>query len=488
MAPTPPSGDSPGSVSGPGQPELLQDRIRRNVACISCRDSKVRCRSGSVAGQPCQRCAKMKLTCTKLEVLEQELKSIKEAVNPRVNGETSTSWSPPTPRTNNSIFPPQPPTPAAILPPRTSLPDLRDLPLTNATQPPAPYEKTGPTKARLLGGQLISGEDIDWYFNRYLECFHPYVPVLRKRDPDECYAACPTLFWTVLYVASRRYARQDHIYTTLVDTLGKDIYALVASPNLDLEPIHAILLLSAWPFPTVRFVTDPSTTLISMAVSACMLLGLHNGRGSHPEFCIGGRQHIQSTDLEASTTWISCCILAQRIATYSGIPPPFLLHNDAQCKKVVEDTLSSELMTLFELEKFSNRLHIAMAGQIAAHDGVFESTVCSWEDEFEVLKPLVTRVDTGMDQMYSSLSFPTILTTLQNVPGSSSSLPNSRFNPTSSTLHPPPLPPRSFRLSAPTLPPAKSSPPPSTSKIPASSSRTGRTGRTASSSTPPASS
>ena len=70
-------------------------------------------------------------------------------------------------------------------------------------------------------------------------------------------------------------------------------------------------------------------------------------------------------------------------------------HNDAHCKQVVQDILSSELMTLFELQKFCNKLHTAMAGHIASHGGVFESVVRSWEDELETLKPLVTRVDTG---------------------------------------------------------------------------------------------
>lgn len=52
-------------------------------------------------------------------------------------------------------------------------------------------------------------------------------------------------------------------------------------------------------------------------------------------------------------------------------------------------------MTLYELQRFSNKLHTAMAGHIAAHDGVFESVVGSWEDEFEARKPYITRVDTG---------------------------------------------------------------------------------------------
>ena len=87
---------------------------------------------------------------------------------------------------------------------------------------------------------------------------------------------------------------------------------MLAVPNLDLEAVHAIMFICAWPFPTIRFVTDPSTTLITIAMNACMLMGLHDGLGSHPQFLVGGRLNFLSTDLEASTTWISCCILAQR--------------------------------------------------------------------------------------------------------------------------------------------------------------------------------
>lgn len=58
---------------------------------------------------------------------------------------------------------------------------------------------------------------------------------------------------------------------------------------------------------------------------------------------------------------------------------------------------------LFELQKFSNKLHTAMAGQIAAHDGVFESMVKTWEDELETLKSFITRVDTGMNYPLSPI-------------------------------------------------------------------------------------
>ena len=84
-----------------------------------------------------------------------------------------------------------------------------------------------------------------------------------------------------------------------------------------------------------------------------------------------------------------------RVSTANGHPPSFLQHNDIQCRNVVKDTLAPELMTLFELQKFSNRLHTAMTAQILSNNAVPETVVKTWEDEFEVLRPLVTHVETG---------------------------------------------------------------------------------------------
>src|SRR6478735_10171997 len=84
-----------------------------------------------------------------------------------------------------------------------------------------------------------------------------------------------------------------------------------------------------------------------------------------------------------------------RVSTANGHPPSFLQHNDIQCRNVVKDTLAPELMTLFELQKFSNRLHTAMSAQILSNNAVPETAVKKWEDEFEVLRLLVTHVETG---------------------------------------------------------------------------------------------
>lgn len=157
---------------------------------------------------------------------------------------------------------------------------------------------------------------------RYLQHFHPFLPILRKKEPDDCYDAQPVLFWAILYVTCRRYAKDTQLFSALVEHMTKNLWPMMSSAVLGLDEIHAILLVCAWPYPTIRFVTDPSSMLVNIAMNACMSLGLHTGRGSHPQFCVGSRHGYTSTDEEASSTWIACCLLAQRFV-YSY---PFASH------------------------------------------------------------------------------------------------------------------------------------------------------------------
>lgn len=213
-------------------------------------------------------------------------------------------------------------------------------PQPSSLRPP----KDTATQPRTIGGRRISGEDIDWYFDRYLEWFHPLVPVLRNRDPDACYQASPTLFWMVVMLACRRYPRDANeaadgngdsqgrggeasketegegerdgadgpLYRVLTEYLDRDIWTVLSEPVTKLESIHALLLYCAWPMRADRLVADPSTVLAGIALNVSMLVGLHTGRGSHPEFCVGRRRNMSFTDEDAAVTWVIACILAQR--------------------------------------------------------------------------------------------------------------------------------------------------------------------------------
>ncbi|KAK7213629.1 hypothetical protein V2G26_020807 [Clonostachys chloroleuca] len=395
-------GQYPGATPAPApeaqhQPARHEDRIRRNVACVNCRNSKVRCRTSSVAGNPCQRCAKLEISCvvdkshkrvtrrSKLEQLEQELKSIKQAVNTKAGGEGSIP--PPSPVVNLYVSPTEPRGESIVVTSQeTDTSPEKEATSVRVSDRPL---KATPTKPRTIGAKVVDGVEIDHYFDRYLQHFHAFLPVLRKKDPDECYEECPVLFWIVILTACRRYCLDEQLHSTLVESVSKDIWALVSSPIMNLEAVHALLLICVYPLPTIRFATDPSTTFASLALHFCTQLGLHTGRGSHSEFCAGQRQHIACTSEEASVTWLSACILAERCASSMGLPPPSIQLNDGPARQALSSPQWSDVIAMFEIQKFLNRMHLSMAAYITSNGSVGESIVANWEDDFESLQALV---------------------------------------------------------------------------------------------------
>ncbi|KAG9253905.1 putative C6 transcription factor [Emericellopsis atlantica] len=417
-----------------------EQRIRRNIACVSCRDSKVlsctvKCRISPIPGDPCQRCAKLDISCvvnkshrrttkrSKMEKLEKDLDAIKQAVLPNVQHEQrALPPRPSSPRIGScssnsqsstaqkSAFYPTPG--AATADARVAASKCQML----SARAQRPW-KASPSQPRTLDSHVVTGEDIDWYFDTYLGLFHPFVPVLAKRDPDECYAASPVLFWIIIFVVTRRHRRagtSTNLFDALVEWLSKEIWTLPGSPLMGIEAVHAMLIICAWPLPTIRLVTDPSVVLSGAALNFCLSMGLHTGKGRHPEFCIGARSHFSSTDEEASCTWLMACSLAQRYADLAnplieeyteattrtaaalGHPPPTIQLNDGPAKRALAAPEWADLITMFDIQRYLNRLHLAMASHIASNGHVVESLVSGWEDEFETVKSQLVRHDTEL--------------------------------------------------------------------------------------------
>lgn len=62
---------------------------------------------------------------------------------------------------------------------------------------------------------------------------------------------------------------------------------------------------------------------------------------------------------------------------------------------MLESHIWTDLLAMYETQLFLNRFHSAMAAQISANGGVPNTMVAMWETEFESLKPLLVRYDTG---------------------------------------------------------------------------------------------
>src|SRR4051794_24758210 len=75
------------------------------------------------------------------------------------------------------------------------------------------------TLTSMYHASSLSSRHLDSHPGRYFEHFHPYLPVVRARDPDACYKRGPVLFWAVIMTACRRFARDDTAFQFLIDSL-----------------------------------------------------------------------------------------------------------------------------------------------------------------------------------------------------------------------------------------------------------------------------
>ncbi|KAK4212925.1 hypothetical protein QBC37DRAFT_424042 [Rhypophila decipiens] len=408
-------------------------RIRRNTACVRCRDAKVKCNASLTPNQPCMRCSKLELKCvvdkshkrtsrrSKLEELAAELQTIKDAVapGPLLQGAHAVEMTP-------SVHSVPGPAPVSV-----HLPPLHQATVASASTDsylaappnffgrPRPYsisaettmmtpsrsdgassgQQQRPAEPRALGSRVFSGEDIDYYFEKYFEHFHPYFPIIRCRDADVCYKRGPVMFWAIILVACRRFPRDSTVYQFLMDTLLPEIWNEVSQPPLRLATINTLLIVAAWPPPTIRFLTDPSLIFTGIAMNSAFLTGLHTGHGSHSEFR-SPLYKFDTTDEEATFTWAGVAILSHRVSSYMGCPSTNSPFNKT-IDKLLDGTsifpLPQYFQTHLETARFGNRVSRTMCSSLEEAQGVSHHLVTQMEEEFTKIQSLVYSQNSDLD-------------------------------------------------------------------------------------------
>lgn len=404
-----------------------QSRIKRNTACVSCRDSKVKC-NATLPGQPCVRCGKLNLSCvvdkshkrvskrSKFEELVQEVQSIKQAVGPRASLDHGQHPH----QLQQLPLPPIPPhispaaDPARLYPttpftagaaPASSIASFTAPPLQRTIQEPssAPGLKPehmptpasaprAPTLPRDLKSRVFAGQDIDFYFEEYFKNFHPYLPIVRIRDPDAIYNASPVLFWVIMVTACRRTSHAGGVFDFLVESVRSEVWGSVSEPPLPLATINALLILSAWPLPTIRFMTDPSPIYVSMLMNSCYMLGIHTGRGDSPAVT-SPLYRLSVPNEEAVYTWVGYNIVSQRISTYSGTPSTGQFFNRT-IESIIDRTSPVQVPTYFyvllESASFLNRLSRMMTATLEEGRGVSHYAVDHLVEDFSKIQRLAS--------------------------------------------------------------------------------------------------
>lgn len=385
-------------------------RMRRGTACVSCRDAKVRCNPSLQPSQPCQRCAKLHLDCvvdkshkrmsrkSKLEELVQEIQTIKQTVGVGQPVGQSVELCGTQISTHKAVYPQQQVTTPFRDPESQPFgipsPGVNRIPPSSIQTPATTLVSElhiEPSLPRALGSQPFSGEDIDYYFGRYFEHFHPYMPIVRHRDPNKCYESGSILFWTIILTACRRYAKNDQVFPFLIDAVRRELFSAISVLPLTLPAVNSLILICTWVFPNVRFVNDPTPLFSSVAMNTSLLLGIHLGKGSIPEFGFGVFRNDFS-DEEASYTWSGYNIVSQRVSACMGLPPLGCLFNQTIQNIIDGKTqfqVPSSFRVLLECQKFSHRLSKTMAAFLDESRGVSAQIVQQLEDEFDMIRGLI---------------------------------------------------------------------------------------------------
>lgn len=248
------------------------------------------------------------------------------------------------------------------------------------------------SQPRALKSRVFSSQDIDHYFDKYFEQFHPYFPIVRIREPDAIYNSGPVLFWAIVVTACRTSSHDGGVFDFLVDAVKKDVWESLSDPPISLSTINALLILSVWPLPTIRFMKDPSPMYVSLLMNSCYLLGIHTGRGDYPAHTYP-IYRLSVSDEEAVYSWVGYNIISQRVSTYSGTPSTGQFFNRT-IESVVDRTSSIQIPTYFhvllESAAFLHRVGRIMAGSIEEANGVSHRVVEQLEEDFQKVQRLLS--------------------------------------------------------------------------------------------------
>ncbi|KAF2236494.1 hypothetical protein EV356DRAFT_531104 [Viridothelium virens] len=180
--------------------------------------------------------------------------------------------------------------------------------------------------SKTIGDVRLPITEINELFSRYWTEFHPYLPLLdRTKDPEDYYKECPMLYWTIVFVASRRDEANSERMKDLRAPVMQFIYNTVSQSSQSYNIVKGLCLICTWPPHTSSTSADPTLELTGMMMAMAMRLGLH--RPSHARDFARYSLVVPPAEVDDRLrTWTACNIVAQSIST--GYGQPSLAHFD----------------------------------------------------------------------------------------------------------------------------------------------------------------
>lgn len=369
----------------------------KRIACIECRQQKVRCDAHELYPESCTRCVKKNLKCLlkpdfkrtykrrRLAEVEQEIERLRQSMDGQesekrriVSGsllDLSTSSYPSNalPRDPEKPFTPQytdlpapngnRERPATATAPRETITTPTSVDSTHVDQfhtPPgagssssAQYYRHRPGAATRSGhveldpsilectektmeGVTLRPETIANLYKEYVAKYHPFLPVVDvSRGPEKIYELCPSLFWTIMSIASRRYDKDGELMMELtpllkiclseitISPINRFVSTDNKSPVLNVASaytVQAFLIYTMWPSITSTLTADSSWSTAGIAMYSGIRVGLHCPGYARDFGRINYTNPIYPKISEQVRTWICCNIVSQTVATVYGFP------------------------------------------------------------------------------------------------------------------------------------------------------------------------
>ncbi|PYH93964.1 C6 zinc finger domain protein [Aspergillus ellipticus CBS 707.79] len=358
---------------------------RSKKACTECRQQKAKCNAYLTPSQPCTRCSKLNIQCIisdpfrrehkrkRLSELEQETDELRQRL--RFTQSNDPRPSPiamltaaaemevhSVPRGGDLTLPPGSQTPS-VENQQQLLPSINLEPLRGPGMDPG-IRALDPTEARAVNNVHLTGSEIDEMFQIFFHQYASFLPILDPRcTPNAVYAQSPFLFWAIIGVASRTYAKNPTLLMALARNVIEMAFLSVGSGNSAWHNIQGMLLVLTWPFPKDVNVTDVMFPLSGMLLHIAMQNGLHIPMSSN-EFVKRKRLPAPSEAemIRRSELWAHCVIVYQRACVTKGQPPRSLidLEPDGNLKHMLFERVSPSLALELKCEDLITRCSVAV--------------------------------------------------------------------------------------------------------------------------------
>lgn len=155
------------------------------------------------------------------------------------------------------------------------------------------------------------------------------VPILDPMlSPNDYYNRSPLLFWSIMTVASRRYAADPTLLHSLAATTFKLAVHQVDSPSADIHTVESLLLLLSWQFPTNSMHEEAGYVLSGAMIHLAFKFGLHMAEAGQDYVRV--RLNLDESEIRRRRLlWAACVIVYQEVGTMLGntclqVPTPLM--------------------------------------------------------------------------------------------------------------------------------------------------------------------